>query len=224
MVAEAWGEPVVCGSGIHCGVVVPQFRTPTSSSRAGSVTQSLIIPVTRTTARSHLFLKLRCHHLIPKLVCVMSLVWDSTAWICSLICFLSKGKDWGEKNKLCCFAYEVIKIWTSRFSTLCKVFHSVTETFDVWFPPEEAVGILLPTSLPSSAISKPLAPQLLSHLGTVAKCVFMVWPEETIPSKTMSQQLFQPFWHLSVNPLQMLEVILDRFGCCSATQGQFSIP
>lgn len=54
-------------------LVLLQFRTPTSSSLAGCLIQNLTIPVTRTTARSHLSLRLHCQRLIPKSVRLLSL-------------------------------------------------------------------------------------------------------------------------------------------------------
>lgn len=57
-------------------LVLLQFRTPTSSSLAGCLIQSLTIPVTRTTARSHLSLRLHCQRLIPKSVRFISLCFN----------------------------------------------------------------------------------------------------------------------------------------------------
>lgn len=143
---------------VHTGVVPPQFKIPMSSSPAGSVTQNLTIQVTRTTVRFHLFLKLRCQPLIPKLVCFMSVMWDtvSSAWIYCLTFFLSKGKDWGRKINFSLFCFQVLQLLRFGETDLPlwgKFFTPLLRTLICWFLPEEAVAVLLPKSPCSPCLS-----------------------------------------------------------------------
>lgn len=125
-IRNAWQ---LCYTVIRNAVVLLQFKIPMSSSLAGWITQNLTIQVTRTTVRFHLFLKLHCQHLIPKLVCFMSVMWGtaSSAWIYSLIFFLSKGKDWGRKINFALFCLQVL--WSLRFGQgdfpLCRKFFAL---------------------------------------------------------------------------------------------------
>lgn len=208
----------LCYTVIRNALVLLQFRIPMSSSLAASITQNLTIRVTRTTVRFHLFLKLHCQHLIPKLVRFMSIMWEtvSSAWICSLIFFLSKGKDWGRKINFALFCWQVLRLLRfgqADFPLCGKFFTPLLRTVICWFLPEEAVVTLLPKS---SCSPLPFLRLLLlvfcHHLGTVAN-VYLAFDLRRPSSLKLCHRSFSKNSHISLwIHWYVLEAVSGRFG------------